>query len=156
MRYEKKILLMLMAACLIGTSASACEGAPYRSVRLESDEAQQIHVFTQCWDTIYPMDGNPLKEFAVTDLDSNGLLEILTRAQKGETVPVVYEVDPQRRGITLKSKQWYYRHVFQHNIAWFTMHPETAAGPWVGRTEIVEWMLQDSYDIYMGRKEGFG
>jgi len=56
----------------------------------------------------------------------------------------------------LKSKQWYYRHIFQHNIAWFTMHPETAAGPWVGRTEIVEWMLQDSYDIYMGRKEGFG
>ena len=104
MRYGKKILLMLMAACLIGTSASACEGAPYRSVRLESDEAQQIHVFTQCWDTIYPMDGNPLKEFAVTDLDGNGLLEILTRAQKGETVPVVYEVDPQRRGITLKSK----------------------------------------------------
>lgn len=40
MRYGKKILLMLMAACLIGTSASACEGAPYRSVRLESDEAQ--------------------------------------------------------------------------------------------------------------------
>lgn len=36
------------------------------------------------------------------------------------------------------------------------MHPETAAGPWVGRAEIVEWMLQDSYDIYMGRKEGFG
>lgn len=87
MRYGKKILLMLMATCLIGTSASACEGAPYRSVRLESDEAQQIHVFTQCWDTIYPMDGNPLKEFAVTDLDGNGLLEILTRAQKGETVP---------------------------------------------------------------------
>ena len=102
------------------------------------------------------MDGNPLKEFAVTDLDGNGLLEILTRAQKGETVPVVYEVDPQRRGITLKSKQWYYRHVFQHNIAWFTMHPETAAGPWVGRAEIVEWMLQDSYDIYMGRKNAFG
>ena len=74
MRYGKKILLMLMATCLIGTSASACEGAPYRSVRLESDEAQQIHVFTQCWDTIYQMDGNPLKEFAVTDLDGNGLL----------------------------------------------------------------------------------
>lgn len=102
------------------------------------------------------MDGNSLKEFAVTDLDGNGLLEILTRAQKEGTVPLVYEVNPQRQGITLKSKQWYYRHVFQHDIAWFVMHPETAAGPWVGRTETVEWMLQDSYDIYMGRKNAFG
>ena len=156
MKYGKRILLMLMAACLIGTSASACEEGHHRSVRLESDEAQQIHVFTQCWDTIYPMDGNPLKEFAVTDLDGNGLLEILTRAQKEGTVPLVYEVNPQRQGITLKSKQWYYRHVFQHDIAWFVMHPETAAGLWVGRTETVEWMLQDSYDIYMGRKNAFG
>lgn len=156
MRYEKKILLMLMAACLIETSALACEEGYRRAVRLDSDEAQQIHVFTQYWDTIYPRDGNPLKKFAVTDLDGDGLLEILTQDQKGKTVPVVHEVNPQRQGLTLKSKQWYYRHIFQHNIAWFTMHPETAAGPWVGRTEIVEWMLQDSYDIYMGRKEGFG
>lgn len=36
------------------------------------------------------------------------------------------------------------------------MHPETAAGPWVGRTDIVEMMLQDSYDIYAGRKSAFG
>lgn len=30
---------MLMAACLIGTSASACEEGHHRSVCLESDEA---------------------------------------------------------------------------------------------------------------------
>lgn len=39
MRYEKKILLMLMAACLIGTSALACEEGYRRAVRLDSDEA---------------------------------------------------------------------------------------------------------------------
>ena len=155
MRYGKRIQLLLMAACLIGSSALACGAGP-QSVRLESDEAQQIHVFTQYWDTIYPMDGNRLKEFAVTDLDGNGLLEILTRARKGKTVPLVYEVNPQRQGLTLKSRQWYYRHVFQHDIAWFVMQPETAAGPWVGRTDIVEMMLQDSYDIYAGRKSAFG
>lgn len=152
----KKQLLLLIAACLLSSSGFACEEGRPQAVRLLSDEAQQIHVFTKHWQIIHPLDGAPLQEFAVTDLDGNGLLEILSRTPADKGAPLVYEVTPAREGLQPKSKQWYYRHALRQHIAWFTMHPETAAAPWLGRTDTVEMMLQDSYDIYAGRKEAFG
>lgn len=164
MKYGKKQLLLLLAACLFGSTALACEEgnlqtvrlSPLQTVRLASDEAQQIHVFGQFWQAVHPLSGDPLQEFAVTDLDGNGLLEILVRPYKGKRAPVIYEVTPQRKGLNAKSKAWYDRYAYRHHIAWFLMHPETAAGPWNGYTEEVEMMLQDSYDIYTGRKDAFG
>ena len=78
----KKQLLLLIAACLLSSSGFACEEGRPQAVRLLSDEAQQIHVFTKYWQIIHPLDGAPLQEFAVTDLDGNGLLEILSRTRE--------------------------------------------------------------------------
>ena len=119
-------------------------------------EAEQIRIFIKNWKEVYPMDGEPVREFAVTDLDGNGLLEILVRSPESEDIPVVYEVTPDHDGLKKRNKKWYSRQISGQSIAWFVMHPETAAGPWTGNIDDAEAMLQDSYDVNTGRKEAFG
>lgn len=53
----KKQLLLLIAACLLSSSGFACEEGRPQAVRLLSDEAQQIHVFTSIGRSFIPWMG---------------------------------------------------------------------------------------------------
>lgn len=156
MRFGKILLMGLMAACLMGASSRAWDEGNTICPGDGGAEAEQIRIFIKNWKKVYPMDGEPVREFAVTDLDGNGLLEILVRSPESEDIPVVYEVTPDHDGLKKRNKEWYSRQISGQSIAWFVMHPETAAGPWTGNIDDAEAMLQDSYDVNTGRKEAFG
>ena len=70
------------------------------------------------------MDGEPVQEFAVTDLDGNGLLEILVRSPESEDIPVVYEVTPDHDGLKKRNKKWYtfVRRRSRDPCGWNTAH----------------------------------
>lgn len=156
MRFGKILLMGLMAACLMGASSRAWDEGNTICPGDGGAEAEQIRIFIKNWKKVYPMDGEPVREFAVTDLDGNGLLEILVRPPESEDIPVVYEVTPDHDGLKKRNKKWYSRQISGQSITWFVMHPETAAGPWIGNIDDAEAMLQDSYDVNTGRKEAFG
>ena len=156
MRIVKILLMGLMAACLMGASSRAWDEGNTICPGDGGAEAEQIRIFIKNWKEVYPMDGEPVREFAVTDLDGNGLLEILVRPPESEDIPVVYEVTPHQDGLKNKKKKCKSPHKTNPTKAYNVMHPETAAGPWTGNIDDAEAMLQDSYDVNTGRKEAFG
>lgn len=104
MRFGKILLMGLMAACLMGASSRAWDEGNTICPGDGGAEAEQIRIFIKNWKEVYPMGGEPVREFAVTDLDGNGLLEILVRPPESEDIPVVYEVTPDHDGLKREIK----------------------------------------------------
>lgn len=152
MKRWQKQLLTLVAACLWSLPGLAADQAA-----LTGEEAKlQIRVLTSQWQTQYPEYIKPVTAYAVTDLDGDGRLEILSKPYASDKTPTIYEVNARKDGLEKKDKKWHKKHFQGQRIAWFALHPEIAAAAWQGRTAQVNGMLRESYEIYAGHQEAFG
>ena len=166
---KKSAVFGLLLLLLGGTRALACEepfmldgpGSVYEPPPLSEVQVRsqlQIAMANRSrWDLVQKDQGPTL--FAVTDLDRNGKVEILSMTQ-AEGVLHGFEVQAERGELEKVSPKWVMQ-IMQnqpHLFAWFTITDDPGQRKaWLESDPSHNIrMLLDSYEIFAGKKEGFG
>ena len=165
----KKTTAFVLALLLLGTAipGQACRepymldgpGSVYEPPVLSNHEVRsQLRIALACrsqWDLVQNRKG-PV-QFAVTEMDGDGQVEILAVALEEGSLQG-HEVQGGKGKMEKIPQDWLEGLLMScpKSPVWFTISPEHRESWLEGPPSHNIHMLLDSYEIHVGRKEGFG